>query len=184
MNENFKILRLKDFMDSSHGWGRSQGREVYRKLLDYVESQPGTLVFRVSMEGVERVDISFASETIVELASRYRSRKGFCFVDLEDIDMIENWEAAAERKGQPLTIWKNDECQPIGARPSQGNLGAFNFVLRRGAVRAAEFVRENPEINIQNASMKFKQLWEKGFLLRRENVAGSGGVEFEYFRIG
>jgi len=184
MNENAVTLRLRDFMKSSHGWGRSQGREVYGKLLDYVESHSGVLIFRVSMEDVERVDISFASETLVELASRYRSRKGFCFVDLEDIDMIENWEAAAERKKQPLMLWKNGECQPIGVRPSQGNLEAYNFALRHGNVRAAEFAQENPEVNIQNASMKFKQLWEKGFLLRRENIAGSGGVEFVYFSIG
>jgi predicted transcriptional regulator len=32
--------------------------------------------------------------------------------------------------------------------------------------------------------MKFKQLWEQGFLLRRESVADSGGVEFVYQRIG
>ncbi len=184
MNENLKILRLKDFMDSPQGWGRSQGRKVYGKLLDYVESHPGVLVFRVSMKGVERVDISFASETLVELASRYRSRKGFCFVDLDDVDMIENWEAAAERKGQPLMIWRDEECHPIGAHPSQGNLKALNFALRKGTVRASEFAKENPDINIQNASMKFKQLWEKGYLLRKENVAGSGGVEFVYLRIG
>ena len=39
-------------------------------------------------------------------------------------------------------------------------------------------------MSIANASTKFKQLWEQGFLLRQESVADSGGVEFVYQRIG
>lgn len=71
------MLGLREVMDRSEGWGRAQGREVYQRLLRSVEENPGTLVFRVSMKGVERVDISFASETVVELARRYRGNKGF-----------------------------------------------------------------------------------------------------------
>ena len=32
--------------------------------------------------------------------------------------------------------------------------------------------------------MKFKQLWEQGFLLRQESTADTGGVEYVYHRIG
>jgi predicted transcriptional regulator len=31
--------------------------------------------------------------------------------------------------------------------------------------------------------MKFKQLWEQGFLLRQESTADSGGLEYVYRRI-
>jgi hypothetical protein len=48
--------------------------------------------------------------------------------------------------------------------------------------RASDFVATNPGMIIANASMKFKQLWENGFLLHQERVAGSGGIEFVYFR--
>lgn len=171
-------------MNSPEGWGRSQGRETYSKLLEYVEAHPGVLIFRVSLDGVNRVDISFASETLVELARRYRGSKGFCFIDLLDLDMLENWEAAAERKGQPLMVWSEGGVRPIGFMPSQGNIGALNFALQREATRASEFVSAHPGVSIANASMKFKQLWEQGFLLRRENVAESGGMEFVYYRIG
>lgn len=165
------------------GWGRSQGREVYGKLIDFVESHPGVPVFSISLEGVKRLDISFASETVVELASRYRSRKGFCFIDLNDPDMMENWEAAAERKRQPLMVWKEGGSHTLGLKPTQGTAVAFQFAIQRQAVRASEFAAANPDISIANASMKFKQLWQQGFLLRRENVAESGGVEFVYHRI-
>lgn len=183
MNENAALLQLSDHMNSQEGWGRVQGREVYGRLIDFVESNPGVLIFRVSVKGVRRVDISFASETVVELAKRFRSRKGFCFIDLADSDMLENWEAAAERKGQPFMVWRESKAQVIGPNPTQGTAAAFDFAAKRESTRASEFVAANPGVTISNASMKFKQLWEQGFLLRREDNAESGGVEYVYFRI-
>jgi hypothetical protein len=171
-------------MEEPEGWGRAQGREVYRRLLDFVEGNAGVVVFRVSTEGVRRVDISFASETIVELARRYKGSKGFCLVDLDDADIVENWEAAATKKGQPIAVWAKGNGRVIGAEPSQGNRAALAFALSRPQVRAAEFAEATRGMSIANASTKFKQLWEQGFLLRRESVADSGGVEFVYQRIG
>jgi predicted transcriptional regulator len=55
--------------------------------------------------------------------------------------------------------------------------------MGRPQTRAAEFAAEKG-ISIANASMKFKQLWDQGFLLRRESTSDTGGVEFVYQRIG
>jgi hypothetical protein len=176
-------LRLRTFMNSNEGWGRDAGREVYRALVDFVESKAGKIVFRVSLTGVKRVDISFASETIVELARRYRGRKGFCFTDLEDRDMEENWSAAAERAKQPLINWSGGKWRVLGPQPSQGVADAFRFALTKGEPRASDYAASAKDISITNASNKFKQLWENGFLLRREATAESGGVEFVYVPI-
>lgn len=184
MNENLATIRLYDLMDTPEGWGRDQGRKVYQKLIAFVEASPGVMIFKVSLDGVKRVDISFASETVIELARRYRGQKGFCFIDLTDQDMLENWEAAAARKGQPMMVWKGKKGRLIGVEPSRGNLEAFKFALEREHTRATEFAAATPNMSIANASTKFKQLWEQGFLLRREDVAESGGVEFIYYRIG
>src|ERR1043165_9524785 len=89
-------LRLREFMTEQDGWGRDSGRAPYRRLMEYAEAHPGVLIFRVSLMGVRRIDISFASETIIELARRYRGQKGFCFIDLTDTDQQENWEEAAQ----------------------------------------------------------------------------------------
>jgi len=184
MNETTERIKLRNFMDGSEGWGREQGRKVYPALLDFVEGRPGVMVFKVSLEGVKRIDISFASETIVELARRFRGNKGFCFVDLADADVAENWDAAASRKAQPLMSWSHGKARALGVSPSQGTLGAFEFALQRPRTRAAEFAAATQGMSIANASTKFKQLWEQGFLLRREDVAESGGVEYSYYRIG
>jgi len=178
------LVRLADLMQHPDGWGRSQGREVFQKLVEIVESRPGVMVFRVSLAGVRRTDISFASETVVELAKRYRGGKGFYLTDITDPDMEENWDAAARKASQPLMVeGEGGRLRVLGNRPSTGNLGAFKFALERSSARATEFAAE-ADLSITNASTKFKQLWEQGFLLRRENLAPSGGVEFEYFRIG
>lgn len=184
MNENAIIIKLRDFMDSPEGWGRDQGREVHRRLIGFVEANPGVMIFKVSLEGVERVDISFASETVVELARRYRGSKGFCFIDIDDPDMGENWDAAASRKGQPIMVWEKGKGRVLGVAPSRGNHAAFKFALGRPRSRAAEFAIAEEKMTIANASTKFKQLCEQGFLLRRDDVAESGGVEYVYYRIG
>jgi hypothetical protein len=183
MNEVVRVLQLRNVMDKGEGWGRDQGREVYQRMLRFVEDSPGILVFKVSMKGVNRLDISFSSETIVELARRFRTRKGFCLIDLTDQDLIENLGAAAEKKEQPMLVWQGRSADLIGAVPSEGTREAFSFAMGRPECRAAEFAHSR-NVTISNASMKFKQLWEQGFLLRREANAGSGGVEFVYQRIG
>lgn len=183
MNEIVSILRLREHMGSDEGWGRDFGREVYRKLIGFVEEHAGVMIFRISVAGVNKIDISFASETVVELARRYRGQKGFCFVDLSDPDMLENWDAAAFRKSQPILVWRGNKGHVIGIQPSAGNLEAFHFATGRERTRASEFASATKGMSIANASMKFKQLWEQGFLLRRNDVAESGGVEYSYYRV-
>lgn len=156
---------------------------MYQRLLDFIEGNSGTVVFQISMRDVQRVDISFASETIIELARRFRRTKGFCLVDLTDQDLIENIDAAGEKKEQPLLVWRGKSANLIGMKPSEGTREAFQFAMGRPQSRAAEFAVQK-SISIANASMKFKQLWEEGFLLRRESTADTGGVEFLYSPIG
>jgi hypothetical protein len=182
LNERGRVLSLRNFMDRPEGWGRDQGRHVYQRLLRFVEDNAGTIVFKVSMKGVQRLDISFASETVVELARRYRRFKGFCLIDLSDADLIENLDAAAKKKDQPIVVWTGKSAEVIGAEPSEGTREAFQFAMTRAQARATDFAARKG-VSIANASMKFKQLWEQGFLLRRESVADSGGVEFIYRRI-
>lgn len=135
------------------------------------------------MDGVKQVDASFASEAIVELIRRYRGIKGICLIDLVDPEMKFNIELAAERVSLPVAVWKDGSIEMIGGKPSPGNREALQFALERPQARAAEFA-DHANFSIANASTKFKQLWEQGFLVRSESAADSGGVEFVYRRIG
>lgn len=168
-------------MGTDEGWGREQGRTIYQRLISVVEDNPGIPIFRVSLNGVNRVDASFASETVVEIARRYRTDRGFCFVDMPSLNQAENWDAAALKKEQPLMLWQ-DGLTILGPAPSAGVKAAFEFALERESVRASVF-SDAADVKITGASAKYKQLWQQGYLLRREGVQKSGGVEFVYFRI-
>lgn len=183
MNEIVAKLRLRDAMDRSDGWGRAQGREASRRLLAAVEARPHVEIFHVSLNGVKRVDMSFWSETVVELARRFRQQKGFCVVDLHDDDMIENLDAAASKKNQPVFVWLGDSPKPTGPVPKQGVREALEFALSKDKVRSAEFAEAKAGMTVANASMKFKSLWEDGYLMRNESASDSGGVEYVYRRI-
>ncbi|RUY22841.1 DNA-binding protein [Mesorhizobium sp. M7A.F.Ca.US.001.04.1.1] len=138
---------------------------------------------KISMEGVERMDASFASEAIVGVVGRYRKSKGICLIDLSNSAIRLNIDLAAERIGVPVTVWNRSEVEVVGLKPSAGNRDALDYALSRPEVRTVMFA-EVAGISIANASTKFKQLWEQGFLMRTEGAADSGGVEFLYRRIG
>jgi hypothetical protein len=178
----FEIIDFATIVGAQEGWGREQGRGVFQKLLKFVEDNPGISTFRISMKGFRQMDLSFASETLVELARRFRKAKSFCLVNLSNLDLMENLDAAAKKKEQPLMVWNHDKATVLGLEPSEGNKDALEFALSRENCRAAEFASAK-SLSIANASMKFKQLWEQGFLMRWERSAESGGVEYVYERI-
>lgn len=169
-------------MDGPDGWGHEQGRQVFNSLLKEVEKNPGIQVFRISLQGVERTDASFPRESVIELAKRYKGHKGFCLVNVSDPDLLDNWDAAGVKRDQPLTVWKGERPQIIGMQPTKGNLEILDYALsvpKCTAVGASTALK----MKLTNASTKLKQLFDQGFLLRRDEVAASGGVEFFYFRI-
>jgi hypothetical protein len=174
---------LRTHMDSSDGWGHVQGRETYEKLRATVEAHPTELIFRISLEGVRRTDISFPRESVIELAKNYRGYRGFCLTDLHDLDLLENWDAAARKREQPLMVWNKDMPPTVlGPEPSTGLREMFQYVLSVPIARTSE-AAANLHLKIPNASNKLKQLWLEGYILRKEQSASSGGVEYEYIRI-
>lgn len=175
-------IRLREHMPASQGWGHSQGRKLYQELLACVEANPGIKIFRISLDGVDRFDASFPRESIMELAKRYRGDKGFCFVDVVDPDLIDNLESGAIKKNQPMINWTGESATIIGPPPSPGTVKIFNFVLSQESVKAADAVK-SLDIKLNNASTKLKQLWEKGYVMRREEAAATGGVEYIYYRV-
>lgn len=189
VNQMTQTLRLRDYMTSDDGWGNQAGCLVRQQLIRAVEQSPQTVMFRVSLKGVRRVDVSFARESVIVLALRYRGEKGFCLVDVgshQDIDaadLLDNWRMAADNRQQPLTVWTEDGPEVIGPVPSRSAQELLRLVLKRqelGTPEAAKALRK--ELN--NVSTRLKQLMDRGFILRSESPAPSGGVEYRYRAIG
>jgi hypothetical protein len=176
------MIILKDMMPRPEGWGRAMGREVFQRLVKHVERNPDQTVFPISLKGVKRVDYSFSSETIVQLARRFRGEKGFYLTDIASLEIEENIDAAARRVEQPLLIIDGRKHRFIGLLPTPGTKAALDVVVARPQARATE-IADAIQVSVANASMKLKQLWSSGFVMRRESVADTGGVEFVYHRI-
>ncbi len=168
-------------MDDQDGWGHEQGRRVHEALLGKLEACPTGQVVRVSLDGVRRTDASFPRESVVELARRYRGQRGFCLVDAADPDIFDNWDAAALKRDQPILCWGGDNWRLLGPEPSRGNKAMFRLVM--AGETTASSAAQKLGLTLTNASTKLKQLLEGGFVLRREEPAPSGGIEYVYFRI-
>jgi hypothetical protein len=140
-------------------------------------------VYRVSLDGVKRTDASFPRESVIELAKRFRGNKGFCLVDIADSDLLDNWDAAATKREQPMTVWRNGKPEIIGRKPTAGNEVVLNYVLTNGEATAAAIAKQL-KLQLTNASTKLRQLEKDGFIMRREETSPTGGIEYSYFRIG
>lgn len=176
------LIRLRDYIETDSPWGNDQGKSTFPKLKGVVEGNPSELVFSISLKGIRRTDASFPRESVVQLAKYYRGSRGFCLVDIQNQDLIDNWDAAAAKLGQPVIIWNGEEYRLIGPQPSEGIRKLVAFVLSVPVTTTNEAAK-HLGIKIPNASNKLKKMWEEGYVLRRERTASTGGVEHEYFRI-
>ena len=176
-------IRLKTYMEGPDGWGHVQGRRVQERLRSLIESHPEESIIRISLDGIKRTDISFPREAVIELARSYRGKRGFCLTDVIDQDLLENWDAAATKLKQPLFVWNDGVClRCLGPEPSIGLREMLEYVLNVPIARTSEAAIALG-LKVPNASNKLKQLWLEGYILRREQSANSGGVEYEYLRL-
>ena len=175
-------ITLRDYMPGPDGWGYMMGRQVHERLREVVEAHPEEIVFSLSLEGIEHTDASFPRESVIELARSCRGRRGFCLIDAFDPDLLDNWDAAALKREQPLTVWQGDNAHILGPQPGEGVREMLSYVLSVPSTITSE-AAQSLHLKVPNASNKLKQLWQEGYILRRERTAASGGVEYEYYRI-
>lgn len=183
MNRNVREISIRSLNVEPEGWGRSKGAMIQRALIARIGHDQVPEVIRLSLQNLNRLDVTFAAEVIAEPVRRYLGIKSICVVHAQDSDIAENVAAAALRERVPVTIWVRDVPEIVGPPPREGNHAALHLALKREGVRAAD-IAGALGISISGASNKLKQLWETGYLMRDAGVARSGGPEFVYRRIG
>ncbi|MDZ5455311.1 helix-turn-helix domain-containing protein [Azohydromonas lata] len=179
MNQSSIIVKLRDFTSSARPFGNIEGKEVFRKLVSFVEEHPRTQVFGISLDGIKATDASFPRESVVSLAKHYRGERGVFLSDIHDRDLIDNWMYAARAKEQPLVIWNDDVFEVIGPELNPAARSLVEYVLEKRAVLASQ-VAADLGLSVQNASTRLKNLVAAGYFLRAEEAAESGGIEFKY----
>lgn len=184
MKQNSIKIKLLDLTNTTLANGNILGKEAFRKLTDYVDSHPTYNIFGVSLEGIMSTDISFPRESVLSVAKLYRGQKGFYLegLDKNDRDLFDNWQGAAAAKGQPMVIWYENDYEVIGPETSSSNLELINYVLKNKTVTTSK-VALGLDISVHNASTKLKKLVDQGYIMRSEDIADSGGIEFIYHAI-
>lgn len=189
MKQIIERIKLADLMDfkpnedgTKDGWGVEDGREVSRKLANHLFQTPEVDIYEISLEGVRRIDASFPREAITFLAKEHAGRKGFFVSHVANEVLLDNIRAGADKLRFPLHASCKGHIESLGPSPKRTQKELYDYVVKQKWVSASE-VTEAFDLKINNASNKLKELVSEGFLLRKEGIAASGGVEFYYFPI-
>lgn len=182
-------IKLADFMDfppnedgTKDGWGVDDGKEVGDAIKRYVSSRPEVDIFNISFTGVRRVDASFPREAFTLLAKHLAGNKGFYICDVTNDVILDNIRAGADKLGFPLHVECRGATVILGAKPKRTQQELYDYVLAKKWVSTSQ-VAEACDLKVNNASNKLKEMVYQGFILRKEGIAESGGVEFYYFPI-
>jgi hypothetical protein len=177
-------IHLYSLLQSQEGWGQQRGRQVRARLEALIALSPTEPIIRISLAGIMRTDVPFARSAVVELAAHARPRRGFCLVEVHDVDILDNWDAAALHSQQPLMVWyPNGSYRLLGPQPSIGMQASFEYVLARPDGASTHEVAKALHLQLPNTGNKLKSLWEAGYVLRQEATAPHGKREYDYFRI-
>ncbi|WP_114972232.1 winged helix-turn-helix domain-containing protein [Rhodoferax ferrireducens] len=182
MNQKSVIIKLRTLTKNARPFGNSEGKDVFRALMDFVEQNVTVHVFGVSLDGIEATDASFPRESVISVAKQLRGEKGFYLADLTNRDLIDNWNYAAQAKEQPLVIWSNGSFEIIGPVLSKSTRELVEYVLVKGPALATQ-VANDLGLSVPNASTRLKNLVLDGYIRRTEDVAESGGIEYKYSAI-
>lgn len=181
MNQNSVILELLKFTNETHPYGNAMGRQAFVNLISHLDTLPKAHVIGISFGNVV-ADSSFLREAVISVVKHYRGEKFFYIQDLDDADVRDNCHYAAEAKRQPIVAWSGHDYSILGPQPSSSNLALLEMVLSKRSVTTAQ-AAVDLDISVQNASTKLKKLVEEGYIMRREEVAESGGIEYVYAAI-
>lgn len=174
---------LRSLTLSAECWGSAAGRKIQQVLTTRIAATPTNSIWRLSLAGVTRIDVSFASEGLVAVVGSFAGTRGICLADVAGEDVAANLAAAAERMSIPVTLWQGSLPQVLGPAPGAANREVLSFALNRKQTLARDLAGAQG-LSITNASTRLRQLWERGYLLRHEIGAPSGGTEFVYAPIG
>lgn len=185
----FKV-NLTSLLDGrSEAWGTDLGARVFGTLnLRLMGLGEGTLV-PVDYAGLERTDVSFQREAVVETVRKHRPRLLFVVVNLVDQDVRTNLEHALDRRGDSVIALEPDGGRKVlGKKLSEEQQATLERVWELGEATSALFVREAAETGrdekLSTASSRLTALWKAGLLERVEGSAATGGREHRYYPIG
>jgi hypothetical protein len=175
-----KQILLRRYMSSDMGWGVEEGQRVRHALERDIATFPSGVV-EIDLDRIRLMDVSFSREAIIETVRRFRPGHQFIAANPVNTVVVENLEAALERRGDSLVLREKDgRTRIIGQQLGPSLRPVFDTVERLRTATSREVLVHHKGLSIQNCSNKLKELWEAGLILREELSAKSGGKECVY----
>lgn len=177
------IVPLIEFLEKPpYALGNDEGQKVFSKIQDVVSRNPAQKIFGISLKDIKGTDASFPRESVVSLAKMYKGEKGFFLCDFATQDLIDNWDYAAQAKGQPMIVKRDKGYNVIGPALTDSSRQLLDFIMEEGQTTTAT-VAERFDVSPQNASAKLKKLFDTGLILGSKEAAETGGLEFVFVAI-
>lgn len=184
--ETTKLIRrehpisLRREVGSPDAWGTEFGAMIFARInVQLLGISEGTLV-PIDYGGLERSDVSFQREAIVETLRKHRPRLLFIAVNLADPDMQENLSLALERRGEWLLAReKNGKPGVLGKRLTPEQRATLERVWSAGELTSSGL----DDVKLSTASSRLAWLWRAGLVERVEGTSPTGGREHRYLPI-
>jgi hypothetical protein len=176
-------ILLTKCADGPDAWGTELGARVFAELnLRLLNLSEGTVAL-FDYAGLERSDVSFQREAVVETLRKHRPRIVFLVVHLEDRDVRENLELALERRGECLLLRAEGQPVVLGKRLSRELETTLKVVWESVEITSALLKQHMPGTELSTASSRLTALWKAGLIRRVEGTSVSGGREHRYYPI-
>ena len=181
-------VRLVDCIGRKEAWGTRLGAEVFAlvnlKLMGFSE---GTLIL-LDFGGLERSDVSFQREAVVETVRKHRPQLLFVVMNIRDEDLRANLEMALEKRGESLLErCRGEEPQPkwrvLGKKLSDDQHRTLKLVGQKGEMTSSMLAQHGIDGKLSTAASRLAGLWKAGLLARVEGTAVSGGREHRYYPV-
>lgn len=177
-----RAIRLAEYVGRPEAWGTDLGARVFAKLnVDLMSLSEGTLV-PIDFAGLERSDVSFQREAVVETIRKHRPRLLFVAVNLDDIDLRTNLDLALEKRSESLLlVLSYGQVEVMGKKLAEEQVRTLEEVWKVREATSAQLVRDHPDAKLSTTASRLIALWKAGLVERVEGTASSGGREHTYF---
>lgn len=176
-------IGLKRYV-GAEAWGTAKGAEVFSKLnTELLPCREGTLVV-FDFGEIQRADVSFLREAVVEIMRKHRPRLLFIADNLIDADIRANLESALTWRSESLLSRESGEDPVVLGRqlPKEHEL-TLRALTSRSEFTSGMLTAKPFELESSTASARLSALWKAGLVERVSGTAPSGGREYKYFAI-
>lgn len=174
---------LVERLGSAMALGAEAGLKLGIELSNLVYSNRGPHVVELSMEGIKALDCAFFEEAVYKRIADLTQGAAIYLSGVESSDVARTCEITARALGRYLVIEGEQTYRIVGADLRPSDASQVEAVYEKGFNNSRD-IADAYDISVSTASMRLKDMLQKGLVLRAEVVSETGGYEYRYFPIG